>query len=265
MQNIQGKTALITGASSGIGEAFAYEIAAKGANLIITARTAKKLEALAADIISKYNVKVHVLTADLAQSNAAEELYHAIIEKGLTVDVLINNAGFGKWNDFLDEPLDVYTQMVELNINTLVKLTYLVLPAMLQKGSGGIINVASTGAFQPGPYIAVYCATKAFVLSFSEALYGEYYKKGITITALCPGNTTTGFQAVANVDASKVPADTPQKVARKGLKAFQKNKSHVVVGIDNFVASLLPGIAPRRLVIKAVANLTNRFIDRRSK
>lgn len=262
MQTIQGKTVLITGASSGIGKAFAYECAGKGANLIIAARSTDALNTIAADIRAKYNLQAHVFTADLMQKDAAQQLFDAITNAGLTIDVLVNNAGFGKWDHFENVPLPVYEDMVELNINALMRLTYLALPAMVKKGSGGVINVASTGAFQPGPYIAVYCATKAFVLSFSEALYGEYRKKGITITALCPGNTPTGFQQVANVDPGNLPADSPEKVAKQGLRAFLNNKSHTVVGFDNWFASLLPALMPRRWIIIMVEMLTRRFVKK---
>lgn len=257
MKTIKNKTVLITGASSGIGEAFAYELAKQGANLIITARSEDKLNDLAYKISKEYNVKVNVFTGDLLKKDTPKKLYNQIKEAGLTVDLLINNAGFGKWTNFLDESIDGYEEMIEININALVKLCYLVLPEMLQKGDCGIINVASTGALQPCPYVAAYCASKSFVLNFSEALYGEYSKKGVTITALCPGNTTTGFQSVAKANTKGMTADTAETVAKQAITALLKKKSFKIVGTVNYLQSFLPRLLPRKSVIMIVRNMMN--------
>ncbi|HVG16815.1 MAG TPA: SDR family oxidoreductase, partial [Chitinophagaceae bacterium] len=206
MKTLKNKTALITGASSGIGEAFAYQLAKQGAHLLITARSAQKLETIAGIIRQQYGVQVWAFAEDLAVAGGANRLHSAIKNKGLSIDLLVNNAGFGKWTHFLDESILTYEEMIELNITSLTTLTHLVLPEMLLKTNGGIINVASTGAFQPCPYVTTYCATKAYVLSFSEGLYGEYYKKGITGTALCPGNTVTGFQSIAKANTKGMSA-----------------------------------------------------------
>lgn len=251
---------MITGASSGIGRAFALEIASQGGSLILTARSDDKLQELARQIRRQYNVPVTVIPADLAKPGTANELMDAIHTAKQQVDLLVNNAGVGKWTNFLDEPLGSYEAMVALNITSLMALTYLVLPQMLASGQGGIINVASTGAFQPCPYIATYCATKAFVLSFSEALHGEYQHRGIRITALCPGNTDTGFQAEAQANTDGMRADSPETVARQGLKALTQNHSYTIVGTDNYAQALLPRLLPRKTVINLVASMMRKKI-----
>lgn len=257
MKTVKNKTVLITGASSGIGEAFAYELAKKGANLIITARSEDKLKILASKISKKYNVEVTIFTGDLLKKDTPVKLYNQIKQAGLSVDLLINNAGFGKWTNFLEESIDGYEEMIEININALVKLCYLVLPEMLEKGDCGIINVASTGALQPCPYVATYCASKSFVLNFSEALYGEYHKKGVTITALCPGNTTTGFQAIAKANTKGMSADSSETVAKEAISALLKNKSFKIVGTMNYLQSFLPRLLPRKSVINIVQKMMN--------
>ena len=255
MKTIKGKTALITGASSGIGKAFAFELAKEGVHLILTARSEARLHEVAKTITQQFPISVHVFPADLSQAGAADTLMKSIENAGLTVNLLINNAGVGKWSNFLDEPLENYEAMITLNITSLMALTYRVLPTMLATGEGGIINVGSTGSFQPCPYIAAYCATKAFVLSFSEALYGEYRHKGITVTALCPGNTDTGFQQEANADTTGMRADSPETVARQGIAAFRKDKNYTIIGFDNYVQSLLPRFLSRRSTIGLVAGM----------
>ena len=250
-----GSTVLVTGASSGIGEAFARSLAKRGVNLILTARSEDKLARLADELRGEYRISVHVFPVDLILPDAPQQLLSNIKASGLSVDVLVNNAGFGKWAHFLGESLDMYDQMLSLNINALVRLTYLCLPDMLARGQGGVINVASTAAFQPAPYIAVYSASKAFVLSFSEALAGEYRERGIRILALCPGYTDTNFNSIANVNTAGIHFATPEAVAEAGLNAFAKGKSYHVYGCTNYLTSLLPRILSRAAVIKIVANM----------
>lgn len=262
MKTVKNKTVLITGASSGIGEAFAYELAKQGANLIITARSKDKLQELANKIHKEYNVQVTVLTGDLLLKETPQKLYDQIKQAGLSVDLLINNAGFGKWVNFLDESIEDYDKMLEININALVKLCHLVIPDMLKKGDCGIINVASTGALQPCPYVATYCASKSFVLNFSEALHGEYSKRGVTITALCPGNTTTGFQLVAKADTKGMTADTPETVAKQGIASLLKNKSFKIVGTTNYLQSFLPRLLPRKMMINIVSGMMNAKVNK---
>ncbi|SCY53180.1 hypothetical protein SAMN02927916_2446 [Flavobacterium anhuiense] len=261
MKTIKNKTALITGASSGIGEAFAYELAKQGANLILTARSKDKLDLLAKKIAAAYHVKVNVFEGDLLKKETPQQLYDNIKQAGLSIDLLVNNAGFGKWTNFLDQTMEEYEDMVEININALVKLSYLVLPDMIKKKDCGIINVASTGALQPCPYVAAYCASKSFVLNFSEALYGEYNHKGVTITALCPGNTTTGFQAVAKANTNGMAADTPETVAKQGIQALLKNKSFKIVGRMNYAQSFLPRFLTRKTMIKVVTGMMNSKVN----
>lgn len=252
MKSIKGKTVLITGASSGIGKAFTFEAAKKGANLILTARSSQQLNDIATRITRQYNNKVQVIVADLSRKEDIAKF------NGVKTDLLINNAGIGKWANFLDEAS--YEEMLELNINALVKLTQLVLPGMLERGEGGVINIASTGAFQPCPYVAVYCASKAFVLSFSEALYGEYYHRGVTVTAVCPGNTATNFQVAAKADTKGMSVDTAEYVAQKGLEAFFKGKSYVITGRVNYLQSFLPRLLPRKSMINVVSGMMKKRV-----
>jgi short-subunit dehydrogenase len=256
---LNGKTALVTGASSGIGEAFARELASKGCNLVITARSVDKLSKLQAELIALYSIKVHVIPVDLVDPGSAQQLYNECRKRGLQVDILVNNAGFGKWTRFLEGSLDSYEEMIQLNMTSIVRLSYLFLPEILKSGNGGIINIASTGSFQPCPYIALYCATKAFVLSFSEALYGEYDKKGVTVTAICPGNTQTNFFSIADAKTKGMSFDPPSKVARDGLNAFLANKNYKVIGFANYLSSLSARFFPRRMMINIAGKM---FQDR---
>lgn len=255
MNNFSGNTVLVTGASSGIGEAFARSLALRGANLILTARSEEKLIRIADEIRAQHGISVHVFPVDLTEPGAPQQLFESIKASGLAVDVLVNNAGFGKWAHFLAERLDIYDEMLTLNMSALVKLTYLFLPDMLVRKNGGVLNVASTAVFQPAPYIAVYSATKAFVLSFTEALAGEYSEQDIRILALCPGYTDTNFNAIANVNAKGMSFAIPEAVAEAGLDAFLKGKSYLVHGCPNYLTSLLPRILSRARVIKIVANM----------
>ena len=174
---------------------------------------------------------------------------------GLRVDVLVNNAGFGKWAHFLNESLDTYDQMLSLNMDALVKLTYLCVPDMLAYGKGGVINVASTASFQPIPYQAVYAASKAFVLNLTEALAGEYRGRGVHFLALCPGNTATNFMSTANANTTGMPFSTPEEVAEAGLNAFVNGKSCHIHGRANYLSSLLPRVLSRAVVTKIVAGM----------
>ncbi|CAI2768666.1 SDR family NAD(P)-dependent oxidoreductase [Flavobacterium collinsii] len=261
MKSLKNKVVLVTGASSGIGEAFVYELAKQGAIIIITARSQSKLQILADKICNEYANKVVVLPGDLSLKETPLKLYNDIRKLELTVDILINNAGIGMWANFLDESIESYEKMLELNINALVKLSHFFLPDMLKKEEGGIINIASTGALQPCPYIAVYCASKAFVLSFSEALYGEYYKKGITVTAVCPGNTATSFQSAAKANTKGMSFDTAQKVAKEAIRAFLGNKSSKIIGLMNYIQSFLPRLLPRKTIICIVKNMMDKRVN----
>ncbi len=255
------QTALITGASSGIGKAFAYELAKKGIDLVLTARSEDKLSEITEDLKSKFGINVTYFLADLNESDAPQKLVHQLEQGKITIDLLINNAGIGKWTNFLDQSVTTYQEMIQLNISSLVSLTQLLIPNMLKNKKGGIINIASTGALQPCPYIAVYCASKAFVLSFSESLYGEYLDKGITVTAICPGNTQTNFQVTANANTNGMTYESPEKVASQSLKALLDKKNNKIIGYNNFLQSFIPRLLPRKTVINIVKNMMNKKVN----
>lgn len=196
------KTALITGASSGLGVEFLRLYAADGYDLILVARSEARLKELAAEMEKAYSVKAHVLTADLSAPGAVEPLFAELTRRGLKVDALVNNAGYGDFGFFTETSLDKEVGMMQLNMVSLVHLTKVCLKGMKQRGEGEILNVASTAAFQPGPLMAVYYASKAFVLSFSEALANELAGSGVKVSVLCPGPTATGFVKAASMEES---------------------------------------------------------------
>ena len=243
---------LITGASAGLGAEFARQCARRGDEVVLVARRRDRLEALAAQIGC-----AHVIVADLAAAGTVQKLIQAVAAQGLTVRTLINNAGFGLTGRFAELPLDRQREMIDLNIGALVDLTYLVLPAMRERREGGILNVASTAAFQPGPGFGVYFATKAFVLSFTEALHQELKREGVKVTALCPGPTRTEFGEVAGVTSNafdKFAADAP-KVVAAGLKGLARNKAVVIPGLTNKISAQSSRIIPRAAMRRIVASL----------
>jgi short-subunit dehydrogenase len=250
MTSYHGRTVLVTGASSGIGEAAARQLARDGARLLLSARSEDRLEALAQEF-RDLGTEAHVFALDLAEPGAAESLYDRITAAGHEVDVLVNNAGFGKQGGFEDADAATYEQMVTLNVTNLVSLTRRFLPAMTRRGSGGVLNVASTAGFQPVPYFAVYAASKAFVLSFSQALHAEVESTGVAVTCLSPGPTSMGF--FDRADMNGVPggreAETPEKVARLGLEALLKNERSVISGTRNALTALATRFAPTKLVL----------------
>jgi short-subunit dehydrogenase len=245
---------LVTGASSGIGRVFAQRLAARGADrLILVARRESALRAVA-DSLGSRPVQVDVLTEDLASPGAHRRVADAVDALGATVDVLINNAGFATYGRL--EALDEATleEEVQLNCATLAGLTAAFLPAMQAQASGVIVNVASTAAFQPLPYMAVYGATKAFVLSFTEALWGENRSGGVRLLALCPGATDTAFfDRVGAAEASVGSRQTPLTVVDTALKAVDRGRPSVICGRRNAALASTLGVLPRRLVIGAAA------------
>ncbi|MEP1445059.1 MAG: SDR family oxidoreductase [Paraglaciecola sp.] len=254
--NFENTTILITGASSGIGKEFAKQFASKGANLILTARTHSDLMNLAEYLESEHtNILIKTIPADLSEPNGARKLYEKISDLGLPVDYLINNAGFGKFCEFSGESFETYHRMLMLNINALVELTHLCLPAMKDKNSGGIINVASIASFQPLPYQTVYGASKAFVLSFSEALTGELLDTNIRIMALCPGTTESRFMENANADTSKMDLAPASEVVRSALIGYEKNRIYTVSGKMNYLMSLIPRLVSRKTTVRIVVNM----------
>src|SRR6516165_5089472 len=251
-----GKTALITGASSGIGAAFARALAAQGAHLILVARSEAKLHDLATALAAQHAIRAEVLPCDLSRLAAGQELFAATQQRGLPVDLLVNNAGFATYGAFDGLDAEREQQEILLDVAAVVDLTHRFLPAMLARGSGAIINVASTAAFQPTPYMAVYGASKAFVLSFSEALWAEYRRKGIRVLALCPGPTGTDFFTVVGTeDASFGAKETPEKVVQVALRALQRGRPSVISGRMNWLQANSVRLAPRALVASMGARL----------
>jgi len=255
MFQYHGKTALITGASSGIGAAFARTLAARGANVILVARSEGRLQALADEVMRDHGVRAAVIAADLTRPDAARDLRATVDTRGLAVDLLVNNAGFGTYAPFETLAPERDHDEVTLNVAAVVDLTHLFLPAMLAKGDGAVVNVASVAAFMPGPYSAVYGATKAFVLSFSEALWAECRGRGVRVLALCPGATATEFFNVLGTDAAATlgAKRTPAQVVETGLRALERNRSYAVDGLANYLMVQAPRVVPRGLAARLVA------------
>ncbi|MCU0703881.1 MAG: SDR family oxidoreductase [Fimbriiglobus sp.] len=249
-------TALITGASAGIGLELANQFAAAGHALILTARRADELNKLADELRAAHNVAVHVFPLDLAAPDGPKKLFEQVTTAGVTVDVLVNNAGFGTLGPFLDTELDKEMAMIRLNVSALVELCGLFVPAMKARRSGRVLNVASTAAFQPGPLMAIYYATKAFVLSFSEALWDELNGSGVTITCLCPGPTKTEFADVAGMHGTRLHSAgnvmSVGPVCAAAVRGTLAGKRLVVPGWKNQLLVFAVRFAPRRVVLRIV-------------
>lgn len=249
---------VITGASAGLGEGFARALAAQKRNLMLVARREDRLAALATELAGRDGVHVETLALDLAAPDAAGRLVAAAEAAGLTIDELINNAGFGLRGGFTALDLDRQRQMIALNCTTLVELCHHVLPGMIARKRGGILNVASTAAFQPGPWMAVYYATKAFVLSFSEALHEEARPHGVRVAALCPGPTKTEFGDVADMSDSalfKTFAAAPDQVVKDGLAALAGNQAVKISGAFNTIMAESIRFTPRVLARRIAGGL----------
>ncbi|PHJ55804.1 oxidoreductase [Nostoc linckia z18] len=251
-------TALITGASSGIGKAFAEELAARETNLVLVARSEDKLNQLAKKFKEKYQVKVDVIAKDLTEPNAAAAVFDAIQSKGLTIDLLINNAGFGSYGDFAESDRERQVKIVQLNILALVDLTHKFLPIMRQRRSGSIINVSSITGFQPIPYLSVYAASKAFILSFSQALWAENRQYGVRILVTCPGPIETNFFTEANfppaLAGSTETVYSSEEVVRESLKALEEWQPTVIIGdVATQIRSILAGLVPRKILLNILA------------
>lgn len=257
------KTVLITGASGGIGRDFAELFARNGYDLIIVARSADRLQALANDLGDRYATAVVVIAQDLATPTAAHALFDAVTAQGLQVDELVNNAGFADYGEFVKSDLAKQEAMMQLNMGTLTSLTRLFLPQMVARRYGRVLNLASTAAFMPGPLMAVYYATKAYVLSFSEALASELEGTGVTVTVLCPGPTQTDFQARAEMGESKLVQNrdgmmASMAVAEQGFDALQAGKTLTIPGAMNRVQAMMPRFLPRRMVPGIVRSAQSR-------
>jgi short-subunit dehydrogenase len=251
-------TALITGASTGIGREFAFIAAADGYDVALVARTAGPLETVAAEIQRKTSRKTHILAADLSVPNSSHALMDTVTAAGITVDVLVNNAGFGLLGKFWELPEDQQVQMMELNIVALTQLTRLCLPGMVERRHGLILNVASTAAFQPGPLMSVYYASKAYVVSFSEAIHNEVKDQGVKVCCLCPGPTQSEFIKRAGMGNTKLFKGTVMsaaEVAQTGWTAMRAGKSLVVSGALNAAMVFLTRFGPRQMMASIARSL----------
>jgi len=248
--NYSNKTALVTGASSGIGEMFANELAKKGCNLILVARSENKLKQLADNLQRAYSIHATPLPVDLAAANAAERVAEEIGKLGLTVDILINNAGFGTLGAFNEIQQSRIHQEIQLNVISLTELTHKFIGSMVERKEGIVINVASMTAFLPVPFMAVYGATKAYVLSFTEALWAEYRDCGIQIVALCPGETKSSFHATSGSENLKSKRMDPMDVVKAAFKAVEKDRCNIIAGRNNYFMAQLPRILPRSVIVK---------------
>jgi short-subunit dehydrogenase len=249
-------TTLITGASSGIGEVFARKLAARGRNVLLVARSEDKLITLCNELGRSNSIRAQYVALDLSKPESPARLFEETEKRGLFVDTLINNAGFGSMGELSKLELARELNMIDLNIKSLVELTHLFLQPMLARKQGAIINVASTAAFQPVPFMATYAATKAFVLSFSEALWEENRAYGIKVMALCPGVTETNFFEAAR--GQKPPArisQTPEEVVDTALRGLAQGKSHVISGWTNFLMTQSERFAPRSLIIRIAGRM----------
>jgi len=247
-------TALITGASRGIGLALATEMAAHGHHLVLVARQRETLDAVAGKLEGKYGVRAIVIPADLSEPDAAQDIHDAVLNEKLEIEFLVNNAGFGLGGPFMETDLDRETEMIQVNVIALTQLTKIFGRGMVRRRSGRIMNVASTAAFQPGPLMAVYYASKAYVLSFSEAIAEELRDTGVTVTALCPGATETDFAQTAQITNSRLftrlgVADAG-RVATYGYKAMMQGERVAIPGLRDRIMIQSERIAPRRLVTR---------------
>ncbi|MEA5565825.1 SDR family oxidoreductase [Anabaena sp. UHCC 0399] len=255
-------TALITGASGGIGRAFAQELAARQTNLVLVARSEAKLHQLAQELQEQYKIQVDVIVKDLTEVDATAAVFDITKTKGLTIDLLINNAGFGDYGDFAKSDRDRQVKMVQLNVLALVDLTHKFLPLMRQRGSGNIINVASITAFQPIPYLSVYAATKAFIVSFSEALWAENREYGVRVLVTCPGPTETEFFTEANFPPALAETTnkvmTSEEVVRHSLKALETGEPTLIVSdFSTQLRSLVARLVPRKTLLSMLAKHFN--------
>ncbi len=249
------RTALITGASSGIGEALAKEFASHDFNVILVARSEQPLQVIARSLRETYGCAVDIILKDLSQESSAEEIFRDTSRDGRVVDVLVNNAGFGDYGPFYAADWRKTRKMIEVNIVSLTALTRFFLPGMVSRREGRILNIASTAAFQPGPLMGVYYASKAYVLHFSEAIANELEGTGVSVTAYCPGPVKTRFQEVAEIRESRLvkgrKLPSPEEVAADAFRALMAGKAVRIHGMVNYLLSLAPRISSRSMVRRA--------------
>ncbi|MCH8495468.1 MAG: SDR family oxidoreductase [Balneolales bacterium] len=254
--DFKSKTVLITGASSGIGAVFCSALAERGAKLVITARREERLLEIARRLKDAHQTEVVVIAADLSSTDGVEDLHRAIEGGGHEIDILINNAGFGYQGEFEDTDLKTYRDMMQLNMNSLTELCYLFLPGMAARGYGRVVNVASMAGVIPMPYFSVYAATKAYVISLTEALWQEYKQKGVHITALCPGPVATEFFEVSGYNPSGADGrsiQTPQDVVEVALSAMHNNKRFAATSWPLRILNGIQKFVPRKIALAALA------------
>jgi len=268
MSLYEGKKILITGASAGIGYALSEELAKRGSEVIITARRKDKLDTLAQKI-KKAGGKADVFIEDLSMPQSGKKLYDQIKSAGLNIDILINNAGYGRWGDLTSHERDDYSKMLQLNVTSLTDLCHLYIPDMISRGGGGIINVGSVASLSPIPYASVYSSSKAYVLMFSEAIRYEYQDKGVKVMALLPGGTESEFASIATEKSEKLTKryqeregsaaggamQTSQEVAIECLEAFEKNKQYILCGGRNRFLYNLTKIMSRKRVLEMTGKM----------
>jgi short-subunit dehydrogenase len=249
-------TTLITGASSGIGEAFARRLAADGHDLFLVARSGDKLRDLCDELSASHEIKADYLALDLSEPDADEDCFKATHRLRIEIDLLINNAGFGSMGDFAKLDIERELSMIGLNIGALVGLTHRYLEPMRRRGRGTIINISSGAGFQPIPFMATYAATKAFVTSFSEAIAEENRPFGIEVIAVCPGSTETPFFETGNVgrEFTSKGMETPEQVVQTALNAIGSGKAMVISGWKNRMVARLSALAPNSLITRVIAN-----------
>jgi short-subunit dehydrogenase len=252
----QGKWALITGASAGIGVALANELAAGGAHVVLTARRRDRLEQLSRYLNQQHGIRTAVFDADLAKREAPEKIYEFTRQQGLQIDLLINNAGFGQYGELTQVPIQRLLDIVQLNCTAVVHLTRLYLGEMVARRRGDVLILASTASFQAVPFISTYAATKAFDLLFAEGLAEEMRPYGIRVCALCPGSTESEFHAIAGQEKfTSKHQETAEKVARTGLEALAAGRSYVISGVGNYLGAQSQRMVPRSLVTRIAASM----------
>ena len=258
MQNLTSTYTLITGASGGIGRELAVIAAHEGHNLVLVARNQEKLVGLADELEKLSGIKTHVIAADLGQAGAIKTVHNELEAKNIQIDTLINNAGFGDFGDFASTELSTQLGMIDLNVRSLTELTHLLLPDMIKHGTGRVMNLGSVASFVPGPMMSVYFASKAYVLSFSEALSEELRGSGVTVTCLCPGSTSTGFGESAHVSethSTRTSKVTARDVAEYGWRAMVNGKPVAVHRVSNRFAVWATRFLPRKLVPRLVHHI----------
>jgi len=252
----QGKWALVTGASAGIGEAIAVELAEAGVNVVLTARRRERLDALAERLRTQYSIRAQVIEADLTRPQAPQEIFDATEGSGRVVDLLVNNAGFGEYGEFLRSHLEMQVSMVQVNCTAVVHLTRLFLPAMVERRRGWLMIVASTASYQPVPYLATYGATKAFDRMLAEALAEEMKRHGVHVSALCPGPTESEFSQVAGQRTGDMRRlQSAAEVARRGLEGLAEGKHWVLPYLAGRLQVFAQRFVPRRVVTSAIERM----------